>query len=129
MENSNYFTITLFHCISKLHSQHSDFYEGFLPFSPFSAVVLSGSGSLPNSNFNQVFPLYSIFCVYLVQTTPFKIVSVVSFHLCLGVPLFLLPSIFNSYILRVSSSFSLLETWSNQSNLLFSSSGLKLALR
>lgn len=36
-------------------------------------MVLSGNGSLPNSNFNQVFPLHSIFCVYPVQTIPFKI--------------------------------------------------------
>ena len=58
--------------------------------------------------------------------------SMVSFHLYLGFPLFLLPSIFNSYIFRLSSSFPLLQTWPNHSNLLFlisSKIGITLAFR
>ena len=39
----------------------------------FFTFLRCGSGSQPNFNFNQVFLLYSIFCVYLVQTSLFKI--------------------------------------------------------
>ena len=39
----------------------------------FFTFLRCGSGSQPNFNFKQVFLLYSIFCVYLVQTSLFKI--------------------------------------------------------
>ena len=82
-------------------------------------MVLSGSGSLPISNFNQVCPLYLISVSTWFKSHHLKFYSIVSFHLCLGLPLFLLPFIFNSYIIWMSSSFHLLKTWQNHSKLLF----------